>query len=47
MEYKNLFTGWVDVPLSEQGISEAKNAGKLLKTENILPDMLHFNVLEQ
>lgn len=27
----NLFTGWVDVPLSERGIEEALNAGELLK----------------
>lgn len=25
------FTGWVDVPLSEQGVAEAKRAGQLLK----------------
>lgn len=25
---KNLFTGWVDVPLSEQGVQEALSAGK-------------------
>ena len=27
----NLFTGWVDVPLSDRGIEEALNAGDLLK----------------
>ena len=27
----NLFTGWVDIPLSEQGIVEALNGGKLIK----------------
>lgn len=27
----NLFTGWVDIPLSEQGILEALNGGKLIK----------------
>jgi|Deesub1362B_J571_1020462.scaffolds.fasta_scaffold16328_2 2,3-bisphosphoglycerate-dependent phosphoglycerate mutase len=27
----NLFTGWVDVPLSEKGIEEALKAGELLK----------------
>lgn len=27
----NLFTGWVDVPLSERGIEEALKAGELLK----------------
>lgn len=28
---KNLFTGWVDVPLSEQGIQEALSAGEKMK----------------
>ena len=27
---KNLFTGWVDVPLTEQGRAEAKRGGELL-----------------
>jgi 2,3-bisphosphoglycerate-dependent phosphoglycerate mutase len=27
---KNIFTGWVDVPLTEKGIQEALDAGKLL-----------------
>lgn len=27
----NLFTGWVDVPLSEQGIEEALNAGRQIR----------------
>lgn len=36
----NLFTGWVDVPLSDKGVEEAKYAGHLLKKENILPNFL-------
>ncbi|MER3329441.1 MAG: 2,3-bisphosphoglycerate-dependent phosphoglycerate mutase, partial [Candidatus Kapaibacterium sp.] len=28
---ENRFTGWVDIELSELGINEAKEAGKLLK----------------
>jgi len=28
---KNLFTGWVDIPLSEEGIVEARKAGKQIK----------------
>jgi len=28
---ENRFTGWVDVPLSEAGVEEARQAGKLLK----------------
>jgi len=31
---KNVFTGWVDVPLSAQGITEAQNAGKSLQNVN-------------
>ena len=30
---ENLFTGWTDVDLSEQGKAEAKRAGELLKAE--------------
>lgn len=30
---ENRFTGWKDVDLSEKGVEEAKNAGKLLKEE--------------
>jgi 2,3-bisphosphoglycerate-dependent phosphoglycerate mutase len=30
---ENRFTGWTDVPLSEQGIEEAKKAGRILKEE--------------
>lgn len=30
---KNLFTGWRDVDLSEQGVGEARRAGRLLKAE--------------
>ncbi len=36
---KNIFTGWTDVDLSQQGIDEAKKAGLLLKKNNIYPDI--------
>ena len=42
---KNLFTGWVDVRLSDQGVTEAKNAGKLLIEKNMLPDVLFTSLL--
>ncbi|WP_350349290.1 phosphoglyceromutase [Agromyces sp. G08B096] len=42
---KNLFTGWVDVRLSEQGRAEAKRAGELLVEKQVLPDVLHTSVL--
>ncbi|SMY28869.1 unnamed protein product [Zymoseptoria tritici ST99CH_1A5] len=44
---KNLFTGWVDVPLNEQGIKEATQAGKLLKKHNYLPDILFTSLLRR
>ena len=31
----NQFTGWVDVPLTEQGEAEAKRGGELLKEKNV------------
>jgi 2,3-bisphosphoglycerate-dependent phosphoglycerate mutase len=42
---KNLFTGWVDVRLSELGRGEAKRAGELLVEHGVLPDVLHTSVL--
>ncbi|MDR1355542.1 MAG: phosphoglyceromutase [Propionibacteriaceae bacterium] len=44
---KNLFTGWVDVDLSELGIAEAKRAAELLRGENLLPDKLFTSVLRR
>jgi 2,3-bisphosphoglycerate-dependent phosphoglycerate mutase len=42
---KNLFTGWVDVRLSEQGTAEAKRAGELLASSGVKPDILYTSVL--
>ncbi|GAA1946658.1 phosphoglyceromutase [Agromyces allii] len=42
---KNLFTGWVDVRLSELGRTEAARAGELLAESGLLPDVLHTSVL--
>ncbi|MFL6140822.1 MAG: phosphoglyceromutase [Labedaea sp.] len=44
---KNLFTGWVDVPLSEQGEAEAARAGELLRDSGTLPDVLHTSLLRR
>lgn len=44
---KNLFTGWVDVPLSEKGLSEATAGGELLKAEGVLPDVVHTSLLRR
>ncbi|WP_423922549.1 phosphoglyceromutase [Frigoribacterium sp. 2-23] len=42
---KNLFTGWVDVRLTEQGRAEAKRAGELLREADLLPDILYTSRL--
>jgi len=44
---KNLFTGWVDVDLSDQGRAEARRAGELLATSGILPDIQYTSVLKR
>lgn len=43
----NLFTGWVDVNLSEKGETEAKRGGELLKAAGVLPDVLHTSLLRR
>jgi 2,3-bisphosphoglycerate-dependent phosphoglycerate mutase len=42
---KGLFTGWVDVGLSEAGAQEAINGGKLLAASETRPDTMHTSVL--
>ncbi|RFA19333.1 phosphoglyceromutase [Subtercola boreus] len=42
---KNLFTGWVDVGLSDQGVGEAKRAGELLAESGLTPDVLYTSRL--
>jgi 2,3-bisphosphoglycerate-dependent phosphoglycerate mutase len=44
---KNLFTGWVDVRLSDQGVAEAKRAGTLLSESGLKPDILYTSVLSR
>ncbi|MCG7422969.1 phosphoglyceromutase [Micrococcus porci] len=44
---KNLFTGWVDVPLTEKGRAEASRGGELLAAEGLLPDVLHTSLLKR
>ena len=44
---KNLFTGWVDVELSDKGKAEAKRGGQLLKEAKLLPDVLHTSLLKR
>src|SRR4051812_29761367 len=44
---KNLFTGWVDVPLSEKGRQEATSGGHLLVEAGVLPDVVHTSLLRR
>ena len=43
----NLFTGWVDVDLTEKGRAEATRGGQLMKEAGILPDCLHTSLLRR
>jgi len=40
----NLFTGWVDVGLTEKGIAEAVRGGELLAQQDLLPDVVHTSL---
>jgi 2,3-bisphosphoglycerate-dependent phosphoglycerate mutase len=44
---KNLFTGWVDVPLTEKGEEEAVRGGRLMREAGLLPDVLHTSLLRR
>lgn len=44
---ENRFTGWTDVDLSENGVKEAENAGKLLKEKGYSFDIAFTSVLKR
>jgi 2,3-bisphosphoglycerate-dependent phosphoglycerate mutase len=44
---QGLFTGWVDVGLSERGVGEAVRGGELLRERDLLPDVVHTSVLDR
>ena len=44
---ENRFTGWTDVELSENGIKEAKEAGRVLKQKGFLFDIAFTSVLKR
>ena len=44
---QNLFTGWVDVELSDQGRAEAKRAGELLAESGLFPKILFTSRLKR
>ena len=41
---KNLFTGWVDVALTEKGEREAVRGGQLIRESGVLPDVVHTSL---
>ena len=41
---QNLFTGWVDVGLTELGMTEASRGGELLVEHDLLPDVVHTSL---
>lgn len=43
----NLFTGWVDVDLSEKGVEQAKAAGKAIKEHGLEFDYAYTSVLKR
>lgn len=44
---ENRFTGWTDVPLSEKGIEEAREAGRLLREGGYIFDIAFTSVLKR
>jgi 2,3-bisphosphoglycerate-dependent phosphoglycerate mutase len=44
---KNLFTGWKDPGLTDQGVAEAKNAGRLILEQNIRFDLMYTSMLSR
>ena len=44
---KNLFTGWADVDLANQGVEEAIKAGQLIKEAGIKFDIAFTSVLKR
>jgi len=44
---ENRFTGWIDVPLSERGVAEAREAGRLLRKEGYTFDVAYTSVLRR
>lgn len=43
----NLFTGWVDVGLTDKGRAEGTRAGELLAEQELLPDVLYTSLLRR
>lgn len=41
----NLFSGWTDIGLTEQGVVEARSAGRLMADAGLKPDVMFTSVL--
>jgi 2,3-bisphosphoglycerate-dependent phosphoglycerate mutase len=44
---ENLFTGWTDVGLTDQGETEARDAGRQMTADGVLPAVLHTSLLRR
>jgi len=44
---ENRFTGWTDVDLSEKGVAEAHEGGRLMKAEGLVFDVAYTSVLKR
>lgn len=44
---KDLFTGWVNAPLTAVGEQEASEAGRLLASHGLLPDVVHTSMQQR
>jgi 2,3-bisphosphoglycerate-dependent phosphoglycerate mutase len=44
---ENLFTGWTDVDLSEKGVEEAREAGRVLKNQGFTFDIAYTSLLKR
>src|SRR4051812_37425226 len=42
---KNLFTGWTDIGLTDQGVAEARKAGRLLREKGLTFDVAYTSAL--
>ena len=43
---ENIFTGWTDIDLADEGIEEANIAGKIIKENNISIDICFSSYLK-
>ena len=44
---ENRFTGWTDVPLTDTGVAEAREAGRLIREAGYAPDLAFTSVLKR